>query len=60
MDEINQCQIKAKTNQLLKSETSQRIAKIYGCKLNEDNSLDSRADVQIIIGKDYWKELNQR
>lgn len=55
----SRCQIRGES-QFLKSFTGQRLGQIFGCIILPEKPHDSRADIQILIGEDYWQKLYQR
>lgn len=55
----DQCQIRGETG-VLKTFTGRRLGQIFSCKMLFEVSQDSRADLQLIIGEDYWQKLYQR
>lgn len=57
--ESGECQTRA-SPEVLKSFTGQRLKKIFNCREVSSRSPDSRADLQLIVGLDYWQKLNQK
>lgn len=57
--ESGPCEIKAPAK-TFKSQTAQRLKKIFNCREILLKPGESRADLQLIIGLDYWQKLNQR
>ena len=53
--ESGQCEIKA-GEKVLKSFTGQRLKKIFNCREVLLKSGESRADLQMVIGLDYWQK----
>lgn len=51
------CEIKA-DEKVLKSFTGQRLKKIFNCREVLLKPGESRADLQLIIGLDYWQKLH--
>lgn len=57
--ENRQCEIKAAA-EIFKSQTAQRLKKIFNCREILLKSGESRADLQLIIGLDYWQKMNPK
>lgn len=55
--ESGPCEIKA-DEKVLKSFTGQRLKKIFNCREVLLKPGESRADLQLIIGLDYWQKLH--
>lgn len=56
---IVQCQIKGEAK-VLKTKTSRRVGEIFDCVSLAEKPDDSRADLQVIIGANYWQRLFQK
>lgn len=57
--ESRECEIKA-AKKILKTQTAQRLKKIFNCKEILLKPGESRADLQLIIGLDYWEKMNEK
>ncbi len=57
-EEINQCRLKGEAK-VRESSTAWQLKRIFNCQVLADKP-DSRADLQIIIGDEYWKKLFQK
>lgn len=55
--QLDHCLIKTKKENINKK-TVQHLRKIFSCKLEENDLLESRVDVIFIVGRDYWQKLN--
>lgn len=53
---VGNCQIRGEEG-ALKSFTAMRLGQIFDCQIISQKLQDSRADLQIIIGEDYWRKL---
>lgn len=56
---LDECQIRGEA-EVLKSFTGQRLGQVFKCRAFPTKPQDSRADLQIIIGADYWHKLFRR
>jgi len=55
---INQCRIEGESR-ILQSFTAKRLGQIFDCQMAKPAE-DSRADLRVIIGQNYWQRLYQR
>lgn len=56
---VSESQIKAEAG-VLQTFTSRRLGQIFNCVILAEKPKDSRADLQIIVGEEYWRKLFQR
>lgn len=53
------CQIRGE-NPIWQSLTARRLAEIFPCRLAEAKPENSRVDLEIVLGEDYWQRFYQR
>ncbi len=57
-EKVDRCQIKGE-GQFVESFTASELSRVFNCELKTGKP-DSRADLQLIIGEDYWRKLFQK
>ena len=57
-EKIDNCLIRVKKEDANRK-TVQRLQKIFSCELEESGLSESRSDLVLIIGDDYWQKLSQ-
>jgi hypothetical protein len=53
----SKCEIRSQKSKK-KTYTVQKLTKIFGCQWGGENLENQRADIVLILGEGYWKELN--